>query len=151
MIQPFGSPRMGYPSVRVDMKWSLVVIWRDRFRVKWQCPKVWGKVTDCKYFSCTDSPYGRVIYTKSKWDLELFTRIPRGSKLWKKRYAKHSASERSNKRKKIDYGLERARVRSNRQWFTRCALVAMCQHLDAWFQEAEIDPSSFVTSLVKTA
>jgi hypothetical protein len=34
----------------------------------------------------SNSSYGRVIYTKSRWDLRLFTRIPRGSKLWKKRY-----------------------------------------------------------------
>ena len=122
---------------------------RDRFRIKWQCPQVRGKVTDCKYFSCSDSNYGRVIYTKSEWDLRVFTRVPRGSKLWKKRYARHSASERSNKRKKIDYGLLRARVRSNRQWFTRCALAAMCQHLDAWYKEAKLDPSSFVDSWIE--
>jgi hypothetical protein len=56
------------------------------------CPQTLNKATDCQYFNCSTSSYGRVIYTKSRWDLRLFTRVPRGSKLWKKRYARHSAS-----------------------------------------------------------
>lgn len=121
---------------------------KDRFRLKWRCPQVCGKVTDCEHFNCSDSDYGRVVYTRAKWDLRIFTRTPRGTDLFKKRYAKHSGSERSNKRKKVDYGLERTRVRSNRQWFTRCALTAMCQHLDAWYQEIKIDPSSLINCWV---
>jgi hypothetical protein len=136
----------GVPICKGEFEMTYDGYCRDRCRFKWQCPKIRGKVAECKYFNCSNSEYGRVIYTKSKWDLILFTRIPRGTDLWKKRYAKHSASERSNKHKKIDYGLEMARVKSNRQWFTRCALTAMCQHLDAWYQEAKIDPSSFVNS-----
>ncbi len=57
---------------------------------------------------------------------------PRDSQLWKNTYKNRTASERSNKRKKIDYHLEQDRVRSHYQWMVRYALTAMCQHIDAW-------------------
>lgn len=122
---------------------------QDRSRLKWRCPKVLGKIADCKYFNCSNSPYGRVIYTKSDSDLRLFTRVPRESKLWKKKYATRSGCERSNKRKKIDYIIEKTQVRSDRQWFVRVMLVAMCQHIDAWYQEAKIGIPSFINDLLK--
>lgn len=121
---------------------------KDRFRIKWRCPQICGEITDCEHFNCSNSDYGRVIYTKTKWDLRFFTRIPRGTDLFKKRYSKHSGSERSNKRKKVDYDLEKARVRSDRHWFTRCSLIAMCQHLDAWYQKTKINPSSLINCWV---
>ena len=148
---PFGLSEDGLPVCQGGFEMVYYGYCRDRCRLKWRCPKILGKVTDCRYFNCSCSTYGRVIYTKSCWDLRLFTQIPRGSKLWKKRYARHSASERSNKRKKIDYRLEDARVRSNRQWFMRVVLAAMCQHLDAWYEEAKVDLSSFIVSLIEAA
>jgi hypothetical protein len=48
---------------------------------------------------------------------------------------RRTSSERCNKRMKIDYHLESARVRSIKQWFVRTSLVAMCQHIDAWYNE----------------
>ncbi len=51
---------------------------------------------------------------KPEWDLRLFTQMPRNSKAWwKDVYARRTASERTNKRQKIDYQLEKIRTRSN--------------------------------------
>lgn len=50
---------------------------------------------------------------------------------------RRTSSERCNKRMKVDYHLEDARVRSRKHWFVRTALVAMCQHIDAWYSEWE--------------
>ncbi|MBU0531858.1 hypothetical protein KKB18_05935 [bacterium] len=109
---------------------------KDRCRIKWRCPLIAGKIPACAHAStCSQSPYGRVIYTKPSWDFRLFTRIPRGSPLWKTILAKRTSSERSFKRKKIDYKLENARVRSRSYWFIRSMLTAMCQHVDAWYSE----------------
>jgi hypothetical protein len=114
---------------------------RKRCRLKWRCPQILNKATDYQYFNS----YGRVIYAKSRWDLRFFTWVPRGGKLWKKRYATQFTPETDplcgcpDKQKKIDYGLLKARVRSDRQWFVRCALTAPCQHLDAWYQENGTD------------
>ncbi|MEW6621419.1 MAG: hypothetical protein AB1422_19155 [bacterium] len=54
-----------------------------------------------------------------------------------KKMKRRTSSERCNKRMKVDYHLEDARVRSRKHWFVRTALVAMCQHIDAWYSEWE--------------
>ena len=52
-----------------------------RHRIKWRCPYAKGKIQSCSCKEqCSPSAYGRTIYTKPKWDLRLFTAIPRGSK-----------------------------------------------------------------------
>ncbi|HAG10438.1 MAG TPA: hypothetical protein DCK76_03415 [Desulfotomaculum sp.] len=73
-----------------------------------------------------------------KWDLRLFSKTPRNSKAWKKVYARRSASERTNKRQKIDYRLERTRARSKRRIFWRLTLGAINQHLDAWVNQSRV-------------
>ncbi len=55
------------------------------------------------------------------------------------RWDKRTSSERSFKRKKTDYRIEQARVRSREQWFVRFTLAAICQHLDAWAKTSTID------------
>jgi hypothetical protein len=102
----------------------------DRCRIKWRCPLSAQKASiPC---ACSPSPYGRVFYTKPDDDPRLFTQPPRQSKAWKSEYKKRTTVERSHKRKKIDYKLEQARVRSRRQWAVRIFLIAICQHADAW-------------------
>lgn len=117
---------------------------QDRMRIKWRCPlkanKNFTEKKQCKENNyCSKSDYGRVVYTYPKNNLRLFNKTPRGSKEWIKVYDKRSGSERSNKRKKIDYKIEHARVRSREQWFLRYSLAAICQHLDAWAKNANID------------
>lgn len=118
----------------------LMVNWgycASRRRTKWRCPYVCGKVQDCPQ-KCSPSRYGRVVYTKPEHDLRLFTKTPRNSKVWKKVYARRTASERTNKRQKIDYRLERTRARSKKRIFWRLTLGAINQHLDAWVTESRI-------------
>lgn len=111
-----------------------------RSRIKWRCPAVAGsrrlkRQLNCSH-ACSSSTYGRTVYTKPLDDLRLFTKTPRCSPAWKKTFALRSASERSFKRAKIDYELERCRARSKESWFWRRHLVGINQHLDAWVEDA---------------
>ncbi|MEW9673166.1 hypothetical protein [Ammoniphilus sp. 3BR4] len=45
--------------------------------------------------------------------------------------------ERCIKRQKTDYKLEASKGRSSRHWTIRIYLIAMCQHADAWLEEAK--------------
>lgn len=107
----------------------------DRKRLKWRCPRKAKKKTakPCQHeCDCSRSEYGRVVYTYPKSNYRLFTSIPRGSELWDKHYDHHSASERSHKRKKCDYGLRQTRTAGRERIFLRAMLMAMAQHLHAW-------------------
>jgi hypothetical protein len=102
----------------------------DRCRQKWRCPRaVQHQPPPCQ---CSPSPYGRVFYTKPEDDPRLFTQPPRESKAWRQAYKRRTSVERSHKRKKLDFHLEAARVRSRRQWAVRIFLMAICQHVAAW-------------------
>ena len=108
----------------------------DRMRLKWRCPLAVQHVplTDCPHFAhdCSDSTYGRTIYTYPHTNYRLFTRLPRGSLLWELHADRRSCAERSVKRKKLDCGLDHTRLAGRERWFFRIMLAAMCQHLDAW-------------------
>lgn len=112
----------------------------DRLRLKWRCPLAVHHVplTDCPHFAhaCSDSTYGRTIYTYPKTNYRLFTRLPRGSLLWELHADRRSCAERSVKRKKLDFGLDHTRIAGRERWFFRVMLAAMCQHLDAWSAHA---------------
>jgi len=107
----------------------------DRNRMKWRCPAKVGK-WECSC-PCSPSNYGRTFYTSTADNPRLFTRIRRDSKDWKKRYAARTGVERCIKRQKTDYNLESSRGRSSQHWNIRVYLIAMCQHVDAWLQEAK--------------
>jgi hypothetical protein len=127
-----------------------------RHRIKWRCPL---KATlsgqraypqGCAHeHHCSQSAYGRVVYTYPKDNYRIFTPIPRGSPLWDTHYHHHSASERSHKRKKLDYNLDSTRTAGRERIFLRAMLAAMAQHLQAWTalaqQKAEghtLDPAA---------
>lgn len=114
---------------------------KSRNRLKWRCPLKAGSRRLRKNISCdcpcSDSPYGRTVYTKPQDDLRIFTKTPRNSKAWRKEYAKRSSSERSFKRIKNDYEIERSRVRSRKNWYFFLHFAAMNCHLDAWVDKAE--------------
>ncbi len=102
----------------------------DRCRQKWRCPRAAHHLPEpCQ---CSPSAYGRVFYTKPADDPRLFTRPVRNSKAWKEAYKDRTSAERSHKRKKVDFHLEQARLRSRRQWAVRIFLMAICQHALAW-------------------
>lgn len=110
----------------------------DRLRIKWRCPLAATKktpdITTCPHFDhdCSDSPYGRVVYTYPKENYRLHTLIPRNSPLWKTHEDARSCAERSVKRKKCDFLLRQTRTAGRDRWFFRIMLAAICQHIDAW-------------------
>jgi hypothetical protein len=110
----------------------------DRLRIKWRCPLAAANktpdITTCPHFDhdCSDSPYGRVLYTYPEENYRLHTLIPRGSTLWTCHEDARSCAERSVKRKKCDFLLPQTRTAGRDRWFFRILLAAMCQHIDAW-------------------
>jgi hypothetical protein len=114
----------------------------DRLRIKWRCPlaavQKTPEVTTCPHFDngCSDSPYGRVIYTYPQENYRLHTLIPRDSHLWQCHKDARSCAERSVKRKKYDFHLLQTRTAGRDRWFFRLMLAAMCQHIDAWLIHA---------------
>ncbi|MED4605752.1 DDE transposase, partial [Paenibacillus validus] len=67
-------------------------------------------------------------------------RVPRSRRVrteWRTRYALRTSVERCIKRQKVDYKLETSHGRSSRHWNLRVYLIAMCQHADAWLEEAK--------------
>ena len=81
---------------------------------------------------CSDAKYGRTVHLVLKDNPRLFNDPPRSSKEWDLEYDARTASERCNKRKKINYKLEDGRHRSSKMWYCRLFAIMMCQHLDAW-------------------
>jgi hypothetical protein len=111
-----------------------------RMRLKWRCPLAakGQPLATCPYFAraCSDSPYGRTVYTYPRENYRLFSPLRRGSPLWELHADRRSCAERSIKRKKLDFGLDHARVAGRQRWFFYVMLAAMCQHLDAWATHA---------------
>jgi len=109
-----------------------------RARRKYRCPLMQKGVCTCDS-PCSDSAYGRCVYTYTKDNPRLFPSVARNSDEWLGVYKRRTTVERSNKREKIDYKLEAAKHRSTKMWLIRIFGIMMCQHLDAWYQEIEID------------
>ena len=102
----------------------------DRCRLKWRCPRACGKPCE-NCVGCSDTPYGRTAYTKPKWDLRLFTRIPRGSERWKSVMKERTAAERINNRILNHYGVEKTRVRGKKRISFLTTMAGFNIHLDA--------------------
>jgi hypothetical protein len=105
----------------------------DRLRLKRRCPLAAAKktpaLTTCPHFGngCSDSPYGRVIYTYPQENYRLHTLIPRDSDLWQCHQGARSCAERSVKRKKYDFHLLQTRTAGRDRCSFRLMLAAMCQ------------------------
>ena len=112
----------------------------DRERLKFRCPLVLGKISECNCTdSCSPSPYGRTVYTYPKWDFRLFTTIPRGSDEWKLKMNSRTASERINNRILNDYGLNQRKSRGKKRISFFATVAAVNIHLDAQLQVLSSD------------
>ena len=136
-LTPTGTPLC--PDGRPMVYWGYCP---DRQRLKWRCPLKSGKQAErqkpCACVkTCSPSNYGRVVYTHPKDDYRLFTPIPRDSAQWQLHYDHHGCVERSHKRKKYDFLLNRTHTAGRERWFLRVMLAAICQHLDAWYALAQ--------------
>lgn len=113
---------------------------KDRQRHKWRCPKTRKKWNITCDKPCSDSEYGRVFYTREQDNLRFFTRIPRNTPQWWRRYKRRTTVERCFKRMKEDYLLERkSKIRSSMAWNFRAFIDAMCLHVDAWVAHQNLD------------
>jgi len=132
----------GVPVCQADLPMHPWGFCYDRLRFKWRCPLAATKKTpdrsSCPHFAkdCSDSPYGRVVYTYPKENYRLHTLIPRDSLLWDLHKDARSCAERSVKRKKDDFHLRQTRTADRDRWFFRVMLAAMCQHICAWLTHA---------------
>ena len=104
---------------------------KKRQRIKWRCPMHKEPDKCTRKQECSPSSYGRVVYTKLDDDFRLFTKTPRGSKAWKKAYARRTTVERTIKRILVDYDIESLRFRAEKRWFWSASLAAINIHLDA--------------------
>jgi len=121
----------GIPVCQAGLKMLRWGMHEKRQRIKWRCPR-YDNPASCSFQkSCSTSKYGRVKYTRPETDYRLFTKTPRGSKAWKKAFARRSSVERTLKRILVDYCIEQARARSDKRWFWLATLAALNQHLDA--------------------
>ena len=105
-----------------------------RKRLKWVCPlntrKGNYRFTTCQN-PCTDSSYGRVIYTYPEDNYRMNTPIPRGSHRWKKIYKKRVVSEHAISRLKALLNMGRLNVRDYHSVFAEFALAAIAQNVVA--------------------
>jgi len=103
----------------------------DRCRIKYRCPLACGKIKSCENkCNCSASAYGRTIYVKPKWDLRLFTKIPRGSVSWKEKMNSRTSIERLNNRILNHYGIENSKVRGKKRISFLTMLAGFNIHLD---------------------
>jgi hypothetical protein len=116
-----------------------------RARRKYHCPLVVKGVVTCDT-PCSDSPYGRCVHTYTKDNPRLFPPVARHSDEWARVYKRRTTCERNNKRAKEDFHLEAAKHRSTMMWTIRIYGIAMCQHIDAWYQESNLDLKSMLLS-----
>ena len=127
----------GIPVCQADLKMINWGLHQKRQRIKWRCPKYKDPASCPHQQNCSASKYGRVVYTRPENDYRLFTNTPRGSKAWKKVFARRTSVERTLKRILVDYRIERARARSDKRWFFIATMAALNQHLDAQTKSAE--------------
>ena len=108
----------------------------QRQYAKFRCPSMSAdqKTCTCKT-PCSDAKFGRTCCIPLKNNVRLYTTPPRTSDKWKSVYNYRTASERCNKRQKIDYLLEAGRHHSSKMWYIRVYLIMMLQHLDSWPEE----------------
>jgi len=75
----------GVPICQAGLRMANWGFCKDRCRIKWRCPVITLKRYrdfNCPFLdSCTDSQYGRVVFTKPQWDYRIHTPVPRNSKL----------------------------------------------------------------------
>lgn len=116
------------PDGNVMVNWGFN---NDRCRIKYRCPLACGKISSCKNkCNCSPSNYGRTVYIKADWDLRLFTKIPRGSDLWKKKMRSRTSIERLNNRFLNNYSIQYIKNRTKKRLSFFTMIAGFNIHLD---------------------
>ena len=104
-----------------------------RYRIKFRCPMVTGKVKNCPYSeNCNKTHYGKIVYLRFASNLRLLNPVPRGSSQWEETYKLRTASERVNNRILTDYELERPKRYGKKKIAFFAFFNAINVHLDAF-------------------
>lgn len=107
---------------------------RKRYRHKFRCP-YFNKDNTCPLREqCTPSPYGRVIYIKSRDDIKLFGPVPFHSKKWFKIYKDRTSCERINNRIINDYRLSNMTMKGRNRNLFLMLIIGINIHLDAFYK-----------------
>lgn len=110
-----------------------------RYRIKYRCPMVTGKVKSCFYAqNCNKTAYGKIVCVRLAQDLRLLTPVPRDSPEWINTYKQRTASERVNNRILTDYRLERPKRYGKKKIAFFAFLNSINIHLDAQVKFGEI-------------
>jgi hypothetical protein len=108
--------------------------WR-RYRTKYRCPLVTGRVKSCPYtLQCNKTLYGKIVYLRHAADIRLLTPVPRNSAEWTETYKLRTASERVNNRILTDYNLEPAKRYGKMKIASFAFWNAINVHLDAFIK-----------------
>lgn len=116
-----------------------------KYRVKYRCPMVTGKVQACPFDSnCNKTPYGKTVCVRLAENLRLLTPVPRDSVEWVDTYKQRSAAERVNNRILTDYQLECPKRYGKKKIAFFAFLNAINVHLDAQVKFGNVSISSLV-------
>jgi hypothetical protein len=110
-----------------------------KYRIKYRCPMVTGKVTSCPYSkNCNKTLYGKIVYIRLAQNLRLLTPVPRNSVEWTETYNQRTAAERVNNRFLTDYQLEHSKRYGKKKLSFFAFLNTINVHLDAQVKFANI-------------
>ena len=98
---------------------------------KFRCPLNTNGVCSCQS-PCSDARFGRTCSIPMDNNIRLYTSPPRDSDEWRLMYNKRTASERCNKRIKLDFLLESVKHRSTKLWYVHLYLIMMILHMTSW-------------------
>jgi hypothetical protein len=103
-----------------------------RYRIKYRCPMVTGKVKSCPYSrNCNKTLYGKIVYVRLAQNVRLLTPVPRNSLQWRETYMQRTAAERVNNRILTDYQLEQPKRYGKKKLAFLAFINAINVHLDA--------------------
>lgn len=124
----------GTPLCNAGLKMTPNGFDQSRNSMMWRCPYAQKHKDICPQ-SCTDSKYGRVVKTKSEWDVRLYTDVPRGTEAYKKIYNQRTATERINNRILNNYGLHKMKIHTKKHYAFFTTMIGICIHLNARYKQ----------------
>ena len=103
-----------------------------KYRIKYRCPLVTGKVKFCYYAAnCNKTLYGKIVYLRLAQNLRLLTPVPRNTLEWDETYKQRTAAERVNNRLLTDYQLEHPKRYGKKKLLFFAFANTINIHLDA--------------------
>ena len=123
---------------------------KKRSRFKYRCPAALGKCECPLRWDCSKSAYGRIVYLKPDDDYRLIGPIPRGTKIWNKKFDKRTSVERAFAEEKGSHKLNDIRVRSLPKvtihvYLSLCAQII--KRIGTAFNQGLIKPELLTSSL----